>query len=373
MPSLSFHALEKQFGSTTVLYPTTLNVAAGEFLTLLGPSGSGKTTLLSLAAGHLAPSGGRILIGERDVTQLPPRLRNIGMVFQDYALFPNLDVFENIAYGLRARRCMSTDIARRVRAALATVQLEGYDQRTIQQLSGGQKQRVALARALVIEPDVLLLDEPLGALDRQLRRQVQLEIRRLHRKLGHTTVFVTHDQEEALVLSDRIAILRDGRIEQIGSAESLYEAPVNTFVAGFLGDSNLIEGTVRDIVHGRAELAVPELSVTLSGAAGPGIAVGERAALLVRPEFVRLDEALAPALPATVEEIVYLGELAAIKSRLSTGAEIWCRRPARLGRPASMSVAIGWAMSDGRVLALSTPASNVASSAASSAAPGAAS
>jgi ABC-type Fe3+/spermidine/putrescine transport system ATPase subunit len=352
MPSLSFRALSKQFGSTTVLHPTTLAVTAGEFLTLLGPSGSGKTTLLSLAAGHLAPTSGRILIGTRDVTELPPRLRNIGMVFQDYALFPHLSVFENVAYGLRARHCRRADIARRVRAVLATVQLEGYDQRAIPQLSGGQRQRVALARALVIEPDVLLLDEPLGALDRQLRRQVQLEIRRLHRKFGHTTVFVTHDQEEALVLSDRIAIMRAGQIEQIGTAESLYEGPINTFVAGFLGDSNLIEGTVRAVAQDGAELAVPGLDAPLRGIAGPGVIIGEHAALLVRPEHVRLDEALAPGLPATVEEVVYLGDVAAIKSRLSSGGEIWCRRPARLGRPLLERVAIGWAAGDGRILAL---------------------
>jgi ABC-type Fe3+/spermidine/putrescine transport system ATPase subunit len=352
MPSLSFRDLHKRFGATTAVRPTTLDVAAGEFLTLLGPSGSGKSTLLSLAAGHLAPTSGRILIGARDVTDLPPRLRNIGMVFQDYALFPNLNVFENVAYGLRARHCAAADIARRASAALAAVQLEGYGRRAILELSGGQRQRVALARALVIEPDVLLLDEPLGALDRQLRRQVQLEIRRLHRKFGHTTVFVTHDQEEALVLSDRIAIMRDGQIEQVGTAETLYETPINTFVAGFLGDSNLIEGTVRAIVRDTAELAVADLGAALFGAAGTGVAVGRRAALLVRPEFIRLDEGLAPGLPGTVEEVVYLGDVAAIKSRLSSGAEIWCRRPAGLGRPAGTQVSIGWAGGAGRVLAV---------------------
>jgi len=348
MPSLSFRDLHKRFGATTAVRPTTLDVAAGEFLTLLGPSGSGKSTLLSLAAGHLAPTSGRILIGARDVTDLPPRLRNIGMVFQDYALFPNLNVFENVAYGLRARHCAAADIARRASAALAAVQLEGYGRRAILELSGGQRQRVALARALVIEPDVLLLDEPLGALD----RQVQLEIRRLHRKFGHTTVFVTHDQEEALVLSDRIAIMRDGQIEQVGTAETLYETPINTFVAGFLGDSNLIEGTVRAIVRDTAELAVADLGAALFGAAGTGVAVGRRAALLVRPEFIRLDEGLAPGLPGTVEEVVYLGDVAAIKSRLSSGAEIWCRRPAGLGRPAGTQVSIGWAGGAGRVLAV---------------------
>jgi ABC-type Fe3+/spermidine/putrescine transport system ATPase subunit len=195
----------KNYGDVAALKPTDLTVSASEFLTLLGPSGSGKTTLLNLAAGYLEPSAGRIFIGEREVTHVPARRRNIGMVFQNYALFPHMSVGENVAYGLKVRRVERAEVARRVEAALRLVQLDGFGHRAIQQLSGGQQQRVALARALVIEPDVLLMDEPLGALDKQLRRSVQLELRRLHEEHQRTTIYVTHDQEEALVLSDRIA------------------------------------------------------------------------------------------------------------------------------------------------------------------------
>ena len=207
--SLRLTGVSKSYGSFRALEPTDLDVAAGEFLTLLGPSGSGKTTLLNLTAGYVEPTAGEIRIGERDVTRLPARHRNIGMVFQNYALFPHMSVGENVAYGLSVRRLPKPEIARRVGEILSLMRLDGFADRAVQQMSGGQQQRVALARALVIEPDVLLMDEPLGALDKQLRRSVQLELRRLHQKLGRTTIYVTHDQEEALVLSDRIA--GDGR------------------------------------------------------------------------------------------------------------------------------------------------------------------
>ena len=354
MRPLSFVEISKRYGPVLALHPSSLDVRAGEFVTLLGPSGSGKTTLLNIAAGHVAPSGGQVLIGGRDVTRLPARRRNIGMVFQSYALFPHLDVFENVAYGLRARKVAASEIRRRVTDALAMVQLAELGRRAVRELSGGQQQRVALARALVIEPDVLLLDEPLGALDRQLRKHVQLEIRRLHQRLGRTMIYVTHDQEEALVMSDRIAIMRAGAIEQIGSARELYERPANSFVASFLGESNLIEGRVARIDRGIAELEVPPLGRAIRGVAARGIAVGDHAAALVRPESVRIGTGAG--FPARIEESVYLGDLLSIRLRLGNGQQIWCRRFAREGRAPTDQATLDWPAEEVRILPVS-PAS----------------
>ncbi len=342
MRPVAFRAVEKSFGAVRALRPTTLDIAGGEFLTLLGPSGSGKTTLLNITAGYLAPDAGRVRIGERDVTELPARKRNIGMVFQNYALFPHLSVFENVAYGLRSRGCTRSEIRRRVEEALATVQLAGFGGRAIRQLSGGQQQRVALARALVIEPDVLLFDEPLGALDRQLRKHVQLEIRRLHQRLGRTTIYVTHDQEEALVMSDRIAVMREGRVEQIGSGRDLYERPANSFVAGFLGESNLIEGSVTRVSGDYAELSVPALGMAIRGIAAAGLAEGEPGAALLRPETIRIGADTAPCLAARASEIVYLGEIVSVRLVLADEREIWCRRLSNLGEVRPGPTTLGW-------------------------------
>jgi ABC-type Fe3+/spermidine/putrescine transport system ATPase subunit len=319
MTPVRFAGVAKSFGSVKALQPTDLDVAAGEFLTLLGPSGSGKTTLLNICAGYIAPSAGRLLIGGRDVTNLPPRRRNMGMVFQNYALFPHLSVFENVAYGLRVRGLARADIERKVAHVLDVVQLGSFGARSVRELSGGQQQRVALARAMVIEPDILLIDEPLGALDRQLRKDVQLEIRRMHVAQPRTTLYVTHDQEEALVMSDRIAVMRAGRIVQIGTGRELYERPADTFVAKFLGESNLLRGEVAAVVGGRARLAVPGLDRPIEGRAAPGVSIGTRAAALIRPETIRPQR---DGLPGRVVERVYLGELAAIRLRLAGGHEL---------------------------------------------------
>jgi len=325
---LRFRGATKHYGSQIALHPTDLEVAAGEFLTLLGPSGSGKTTLLNLIAGYLAPTDGKLYIGDREVTNLPARSRNIGMVFQNYALFPHMTVAENVAYGLTVRRRPKDEIARRVDAALAMVELAGYGNRAIQQLSGGQQQRVALARALVIEPDVLLMDEPLGALDRQLRRNVQLELRRRHEERRRTTLYVTHDQEEALILSDRVAVMRAGRIEQIGPVTELYRNPVNSFVASFIGESNLLPARLvgQDGAEMRIEVAALRHTLTLPVTAAPmkaGLA-DLPLQVLLRPEHLVLDDA--GPLTARVEEAVYLGELTALRLRLDSGADLWLRR-----------------------------------------------
>jgi len=337
--ALLFDRTSKRFGDVDAVLPTTLPVEPGEFLTLLGPSGSGKTTLLNLAAGYLDPTEGRLLIGERDVTHVPARHRNVGMVFQNFALFPHMNVATNIAYGLKVRRRPSDEIARRVAEALALVQLDGLGERQIQQLSGGQQQRVALARALVIEPDVLLMDEPLGALDRQLRKAVQLELRRLHEQHGRTTIYVTHDQEEALVLSDRVAVMRNGRIEQIGSSTELYAHPANAFVAGFIGESNLLAATVLRVDKNEAQADVAALGATITAPAAPGLAIGP-ALLLLRPEHVVLSER--DGIEAEVEQSVYLGELVALHLRLKTGGQIWLRRQLNQRVIRGDRVHVGW-------------------------------
>jgi spermidine/putrescine ABC transporter ATP-binding subunit len=342
--SILFENVEKRFGGVQALHPIQLDVRAGEFLTLLGPSGSGKTTLLNIASGYLDADSGRVLLGGRDVTRVPPRHRNIGMVFQNYALFPHLDVFENVAYGLKVRKRPTSEIAERVGRVLRMVRLEGYEKRTIQQLSGGQQQRVALARAMVIEPDLLLMDEPLGALDRQLRKHVQLEIRQLHNHEPRTTIYVTHDQEEALVMSDRIAIMSQGRLEQIGTPQELYGAPCNAFVATFLGESNLIPVTLVGKDGKEAAFTVDGMEGRWPIPRYEGMPAAGPALLLVRPEALRSAAASSdPSLPAMVEEVVYLGELMATRLALPTGQKIWMRQiasptPAAVGQ----TVRIQW-------------------------------
>jgi putative spermidine/putrescine transport system ATP-binding protein len=302
----------KDFGlATPAVDDVSLTVEPGEFMTLLGPSGSGKTTTLNLIAGFETLTAGTISLGGRDVSDVPPHRRNLGMLFQNYALFPHLTVAQNVAYPLRERKVPKKEIARKVAEVLELVQLTGRDDHHPAQLSGGQQQRVALARAIVFEPAALLLDEPLGALDRNLRSALQTEIRRIHREVGSTFVFVTHDQEEAMNLSDRIALFNDGRIEQVGTPQQLYAEPETLFTARFLGDSNVFE-------LGRAELdgkvgwdgetwAIDPATV----AAHPG--VRERSAIVVRPEDVEVAvrredvPAGANAVRAVVRDVEYMG------------------------------------------------------------------
>jgi len=327
MGALRFSGIERTFGALVALHPIDLTVPEGEFLTLLGPSGSGKTTLLNICAGYLEPTVGRLFVNGRDITALPPRARNMGMVFQNYALFPHMNVGENVSYGLQVKGLRRDEIKRRAADALDKVQLAGFETRPIQELSGGQQQRVALARAMVIEPDILLMDEPLGALDRQLRKDVQLEIRRMHVSRPRTTIYVTHDQEEALVMSDRIAVMRAGQIVQIGSGRELYERPVNSFVARFLGESNLIAGTVASLSGAEAALSVCGLGRAVVGRAAQGLAPNQQGAMLVRPEHVRH---CSGGHKATVMEVVYLGELTALRLDLAQGQtepiELWSRQ-----------------------------------------------
>ena len=240
----------KDFGETIAVDDLSLDIAVGEFFSMLGPSGCGKTTTLRIIGGFEEPTRGTIYLRGRDVTDQPPHRRDVNTVFQSYALFPHLNVFENVAFGLRRRKVPRDEIDARVRNALKLVDLEGFDKRKPGQMSGGQQQRVALARALVNEPQVLLLDEPLGALDLKLRKQMQLELKRIQQEVGITFIYVTHDQEEAMTMSDRLAVMRNGRIEQVGPPEEVYENPQTQFVAGFLGASNLLEGELKEQRNG---------------------------------------------------------------------------------------------------------------------------
>ena len=283
----SWRGITKSYGALDAVAQVDLSVARGEFFTLLGPSGSGKSTLLHIMAGLIAPTAGNVMIEGKDVTGEPPYRRDLGMVFQSLALFPHMDVFSNVAFPLRMRRVGRADIARRVRTALEMVRLPGVEDRHIAELSGGQRQRIALARALVYESPLLLLDEPLGALDRRLREDMQVELLRLHRDLDVTIVNVTHDQREALMLSDRIGIIENGRILQVATPEALYRAPATSFVASFIGDPVLIEGRVVTDEEGRW-LIRDDLRITLMAGdeGGPGtLVLRSESVSLVRDEI----------------------------------------------------------------------------------------
>jgi iron(III) transport system ATP-binding protein len=278
-------SLFKRFGGVTAVDGASLAIGDGELFTLLGPSGCGKTTLLRLIAGFYPPDGGEIWFGDHRVDGLRPYARNIGMVFQNYALWPHMTVQANVAYGLKLRKLGGAAIAERVAAGLAKVNLAGFEHRYPGQLSGGQQQRVALARALVLNPDILLLDEPLSNLDAKIRIQVRAEIRKLQKELGITTVYVTHDQEEALSLSDRVAVMRDGRVLQVAPPKELYERPTGRFVADFVGTNNFLSGTCRDSATGRvAETVIG----AVRGAPNPRLGPGDRCVVAVRPENIAL-------------------------------------------------------------------------------------
>jgi putative spermidine/putrescine transport system ATP-binding protein len=283
VPAIRLTGLHKSFGAVTAVDGVDLEIADGEFFSMLGPSGSGKTTVLRLIAGFESPTGGTIALGGVDVTRRPPYERDVNTVFQDYALFPHMSVLDNVAYGLRVRRVPRRQRREQAEEALRSVRLDGFAGRRPGQLSGGQRQRVALARALVNRPKVLLLDEPLGALDLKLREEMQIELKGIQRQVGITFVFVTHDQEEALTMSDRVAVFSDGRIEQIGPPAALYEHPASAFVAGFVGTSNLLAGDVAQAV------------------------LGDAGAFSVRPEKIRIDGA-----PAGADEVSAKGRVAEV-------------------------------------------------------------
>lgn len=319
---LALAEVTKNYGEVRALRGVSLEVQSGELLTLLGPSGSGKTTLLKVIAGFEIAEGGVVTLAGRDITTLAPNKRDIGMVFQNYALFPHMSVAANIAFPLSIRKVAQKQVVERVDEALQLVGLAGYGERLPKQLSGGQQQRVALARAVVFKPRLLLLDEPFGALDRKLREQMQLEVRQLQQRLGITTIFVTHDQEEALVLSDRIAVMSDGVIEQLGNPRTIYAQPVNRFVADFIGESNLLHA--RTTANGEAAVLDDGVLTPLPERRSADSDIG----LLIRPEAIELQHACInqTGFPGTIQEVVYLGSTLKYFVRLDNGSAVIARR-----------------------------------------------
>jgi ABC-type Fe3+/spermidine/putrescine transport system ATPase subunit len=307
-PVLRLQGIVKRYGASTALGPVDIDVMRGELLTLLGPSGCGKTTTLQVIAGLTQPTEGRLLLSGRDITELAPPYRDMGLVFQNYALFPHKTIAENVAFGLRMRKVAKTEIAARVGRVLALVGLPGVESRYPHQLSGGQRQRVALARAVVIEPSMLLLDEPLSNLDALLRKRMRLELREIQRRLGITTIFVTHDQDEAFEMSDRVVLMNGGRVEQVGAPEEIYDRPATRFAAEFVGEASLIDGRVleadgRELLIGVGALRIRATSV------GPALAPGSAAILMTRPERVEITEpGGADASQMTVGKRVFQGD-----------------------------------------------------------------
>jgi putative spermidine/putrescine transport system ATP-binding protein/mannopine transport system ATP-binding protein len=348
-------AIVKRFGATAAVDCVSLDVRPGEFLALLGPSGSGKTTVLMTIAGFEYPDAGQIVVGGEDVTWLPPNKRDLGMVFQKYTLFPHMSVLENIAFPLKMRGLGRSEREERARAALRTVRLDKFGERKPAQLSGGQQQRVAIARAIVYRPRVLLMDEPLSALDKNLREEMQVETKHLQREIGITVVFVTHDQSEALTMADRVAVLDHGRLQQIGSPHDLYERPQTPFVAGFIGETNFCPGVAAHAAAAGSRLAVTlDGGMLVEGMAVQAVAAAAPVLIAVRPErlgFTATDDA---ALTARVVEAIYAGNATTLVLIAPTGQSLRMRLPAggTMGAPqVGDTVGVGWKAEDVRIFA----------------------
>jgi spermidine/putrescine transport system ATP-binding protein len=344
--AIQIENVTKRFGDHVAVDDISLEIGEGEFFSLLGPSGCGKTTTLRMLAGFEVPTSGRIRLEGEPVENVPPYRRDVNMVFQSYALFEHLDVADNVGFGLRRKKVSKDEIKRRVSDSLELVNLSERAHARTNELSGGQKQRVALARALVNRPKVLLLDEPLGALDLKLRKQMQVELKQIQREVGITFVYVTHDQEEALSMSDRIAVMQHGRVAQCGAPEDVYEHPTGEFVAGFIGISNLIEGSVADRGQVRLDNGM-RIPVNLPGE----LSLGDRVNLSIRPEKIAIDEEVTPqmvTLEGTIEARVYLGVMTQITVGLGDGARLvaleqaWHRARVDERWEPGMKVKIGW-------------------------------
>ena len=356
-PLVKLIGVEKSYdGRTRAVRDLTLDVAQGEFLTLLGPSGSGKTTTLNMLAGFERPTRGEILLRGRPVDRLPPYERNIGMVFQNYALFPHMTVGENVAFPLSVRRLPRAMTTERVQRALAMVRLEAYSERRPAQLSGGQQQRIALARALVFEPSLVLMDEPLGALDKKLREQMQIEIKLLHERLGVTVVYVTHDQSEALTMSDRIAVFHDGRVVQQGAPDALYSQPRDAFVAGFIGENNMLLGTVEANSNGHVRVALSGGLQVTATAVGE-LEHGAHVLVAVRPESVRLSSGSSGGentCRALVTSRIYLGDHQRLLTEIGNGHTITLKIAADIDAVAGEPVFLSWRTADCHAFPAST-------------------
>jgi spermidine/putrescine transport system ATP-binding protein len=325
---IELKGVSKKFGDYQALHETTINIKNGEFITLLGPSGCGKTTLLRLISGFDTPDKGRVFIEDKDVTDLPPEKRHMNMVFQSYALFPHMTVYDNVAFGLRCKKVEPHEVHRRVLEVLKMVKLDQLADRTPHQLSGGQQQRVAIARAVVNEPIVLLLDEPLSALDYNLRKSMQIELKQLQRRLGITFIFVTHDQEEALSMSDRVAIMNEGYIEQLGTPKDIYEEPNSLYVADFIGEANIFTTDILETFENKLVIEIEGKKFILTNKRN--LVAKQRVYVIVRPEDITVwgenelnHEEIKDMLPGTVEQVIYKGSTVDLLVRLPSEKKIF--------------------------------------------------
>ena len=352
---VKFDKVDKSYdGKVLVVKDLNLDIAEGEFITMLGPSGSGKTTCLMMLAGFETPTNGEIYLDKNPISNIPPHKRGIGMVFQNYALFPHMTVFENLAFPLRVRKISKDDIDKKVEKALSMVSLSGFGNRMPGQLSGGQQQRVAVARALVFDPAVVLMDEPLGALDKNLRESMQYEIKHIHESIGVTVVYVTHDQGEALTMSNRIAVFNDGKVQQLSSPDELYEKPVNSFVAEFIGENNRFSGEVTEISKGRCKV---KLDLGTEIIANP-ITVktkGEKTIVSLRPERAIIDpkNEMDNKHKGKIEEVIYHGDHTRVRLDLLGNKEFILKVPnssARMDIKVGNQINIGWNSEDSRAL-----------------------
>ncbi|AMA44435.1 ABC transporter ATP-binding protein [Pseudomonas monteilii] len=353
---VSFRGVQKSYdGESLIVKDLNLEIRKGEFLTLLGPSGSGKTTSLMMLAGFETPTAGEIQLAGRSINHVPPHKRDIGMVFQNYALFPHMTVSENLAFPLSVRGMGKAELDERVKRVLGMVQLDTFAKRYPGQLSGGQQQRVALARALVFEPQLVLMDEPLGALDKQLREHMQMEIKHIHQRLGVTVVYVTHDQGEALTMSDRVAVFHQGEIQQIADPRTLYEAPSNTFVANFIGENNRLGGTLVARSGDRCQVRLAQGEQVEALAVNVG-QVGEPVTVSIRPERVRLgrqSEASVNRFSGRVAEFIYLGDHVRVRLEVCGKADFFVKQPIAELDPALAVgdvIPLGWAVEHARAL-----------------------
>ena len=353
--AIDLRGVTKRYGAERVVDDVSLAIRPGEFFSLLGPSGSGKTTTLMMIAGFAGVDEGAIAVDGDDISGMQPQHRGFGMVFQNYAIFPHLNVFENVAFPLRARRQPEAAVRERVTWALDLVQLGAFADRFARQLSGGQQQRVAIARAIVFEPRIVLMDEPLGALDKNLRYDMQVEIKEIQRRLGMTVVYVTHDQEEAMNMSDRIAIMNRGRIEQVGMPSEVYERPSNAFVGRFLGEANILDGTIDGLEGDCATLRVGGL--VLLARVRDAVTVGSRASLFVRPERVAIrlpgaGERSGNRVEGRVRRVSFLGNIVRylVEAAPSTHVMVDVQNDGRPALAVDTAVALGWAMDDSLIL-----------------------
>ena len=363
LAALDIDNLTKRYGAVTAVDQANMSIRRGEFVTFLGPSGSGKTTTLSMVAGFTTPSEGDIRIDGRSTIATPVHKRNVGMVFQNYALFPHLTVAENIGFALKMRGVAKAEADKKITAAMEQVRLPGFGNRKPKQLSGGQQQRVALARAMVFEPNLILLDEPLGALDAKLREEMKIELKQLHHRIGATILFVTHDQEEALTLSDRIAVFNDGKIVQLDTPYQLYNAPANPFVADFIGEANQLDGDIKSLKNDRIMMDMNGLSIT--GLRRDGFSTPQKTvSFTLRYERIALGDSadsLENNFPAEVEEFLYSGGTTKILFRLNPATTLAARIPQHMiTQPVKIGdkMTIGWNAEDMLLIAADEPASS---------------